>query len=191
MTGSGNTHIGGVAARRIVRATASAAAAVAILSCSWACGGGGRVPGAGDGSMGARELSGRTSRRFTRSEIVELADSCNERLAPERPFSVEERSPGTTEKHPPMNVLIAVAAPRRRGDGTADAYETTPEFVCMADALNMPAATRGELADSMRRQDTDAAEPLSWNDLGFRGWHDAGGDAHLVLTWYDPAAAER
>lgn len=175
--------------QRILRMPAAAIAAAALLAAG-ACA---SEPNAGTNgdAVGARDLAGQTSQRFARDDIVAMADSCNERLAPARPFSVEDRQPEPAGEHPPFTVAIVIAhAAADAGDG-AESVETAPEFVCMADALGMGDAARADLAASIRRQDSDAAEPLQWNDLGFRGWHETDGSAHLTVTWYDPAATNQ
>lgn len=182
----------GIRACRRQRARHAPAAAIvaALLLAAGACAS--QTPtGTNGDAVGARDLAGQSSQRFTRDDIVAMADACNERLAPARPFSVEDRQPEPAGEHPPLTVAVVIApAAADAGDG-AESVETAPEFVCMADALGMGDDTRTDLAASIRRQDSDAAEPLQWNDLGFRGWHETDGSAHLTVTWYDPAATNQ
>lgn len=151
--------------------------------------------------VGAYELPAQSDRRYTKGDIIAMVDDCNGRTptaadetdaAGAIPFAVEDADAengaddgADDNAHPPTTVTMTIPA--------AESAEPrkSPSFQCMAKTLFMPDATQRDLVRQAGTFDREAgAMPMTWNDLGFRGWKASDGTFHLRITWYDPAAQE-
>ncbi|MBT1173265.1 hypothetical protein JS528_07860 [Bifidobacterium sp. MA2] len=87
--------------------------------------------------------------------------------------------------YPPTTVTLTIPA-----TASAEPLDSQP-FRCMAKTLGMPRKTQRDLVAQSEAFDSgEGAMPMTWNDLGFRGWKAPDGTFRLRITWYDPAAQE-
>lgn len=198
---------------RIVAALAVALAVVAGLGVwLWAGRTGGSASIPYPGEVGAYELPAQTDRRYTRADVIAMVDDCNEQAtaagvtgettadgaadagdaaSARAPFAVEDEDTDSdvdvpdTNAHPPTTITLTIPASE-----SAEPLESQ-SFRCMAKALAMPERTQRDLVTQSKAFNEESGTmPMTWNELGFRGWKAADGTFRLRITWYDPAARE-
>ncbi|KAA8815499.1 hypothetical protein EMB92_10010 [Bifidobacterium callitrichos] len=150
--------------------------------------------GNADAEIGPYQLPAQSDRRYTLKDMTDMIAACNDpdnadgtkaefQIVPAGVANATSAANG--EEHPPRDINLIVPANEAKDPMRSEGFQ------CMAGKLGMPDETQRDLVkQSQSFTDEAGAMPMSWNELGFRGWQSDDGTFRLHIIWYDPAASE-